>query len=225
MAAAVAQIPVAQLYNNLPTLGHADAQFVQREPVFQQLAELLAQYNNVFGICLVHSHCKLDDTEIMLAKGHVSEPETIANIECYYPERWLANGTPYEFTTRQTEEPPQQLINKFLDITRQFNLQDIIGFYHIEGGKDAPAIIEWTEGRKNLTSILTEEHKSVEPVQTAWDFGRGDPITMACTIVCDTRTTRSGSSNTHKSKSSLKSVLTHIRPVLMFNTRARYSVS
>jgi hypothetical protein len=37
-------------------------------------------------------------------------------------------------------------------------------------------------------------------VQTAWDFGRGDPITMACTIVCDTNTTRSGSA--HKSNAS-----------------------
>jgi hypothetical protein len=205
MAAAAVQAPVAHLYNTLPTLGYADTQFVEREPVFKQLAELLAKHNNVFGICLVHSHCKLDDTEIMLAKGDVSEPEKLANVEQFYPERWLANGTPYEFTTRQTEKPPQDLINTFLQITREFNLQDILGFYHIEGGKDAPAIIEWTEGRKNLTRILQEEDKSVEPVQTAWDFGRGDPVTMACTIVCDTRTTRSGNANTHKSKSSLLS--------------------
>ncbi|AEO68435.1 a10b265c-8309-4604-9fbd-c5c4edfe3d6a [Thermothielavioides terrestris] len=202
MAAAAVQVPVAHLYNTLPTLGDADARFVEREPVFKQLAKLLAQYNNVFGICLVHSHCKLDDTEIMLSKGNVSQPERLENIERFYPERWLANGTPYEFTTRQTEEPPRDLVDKFLDITRQFNLQDILGFYHIEGGKDAPALIEWTEGRKNLTRILTEEDKPAEPVQTAWDFGRGDPITMACTIVCDTRTTRSGNANTHKNTQS-----------------------
>jgi hypothetical protein len=133
MAAAAVQVPISHLYNTLPTLGHADAQFVEREPVFAQLAELLAQYNNLFGICLVHSHCKLDDTEIMLAKGNVSEPERLANIECFYPERWLANGTPYEFTTRQTEEPPRDLVNRFLGITRQFHLQDILGFYHIDG--------------------------------------------------------------------------------------------
>ncbi|KAK4199550.1 hypothetical protein QBC40DRAFT_227472 [Triangularia verruculosa] len=202
MAAAAVQVPVAHLYNTLPTLGYADSQFVQRESVFKLLATLLAQYNNVFGICLIHSHCKLDDTEIMLAKGNVSQPEKLANIECFYPERWLANGTSYEFTTRQTEEPPQDLVSKFFDITRQFNLHDILGLYHIDGGKDAPAIIEWTEGRKNLTRILTEKDKSIEPVQTAWDFGRSDPVTIACTIVCDTRTTRSGNANTHKNTQS-----------------------
>lgn len=156
--------------------------------------------------------CKLDDTEIMLAnpKGSISEPEKLADIGCFYPKRWLANSIPYKFTTRQTRQPLRDIINGFLNSTRQFNLQDILGFYYIEGGKDAPAIIEWTEGRKNLTGILTEEHKSVEPVHTAWDFGRGDPITMACTTVCDTRTTRSGTGNVHKSKASLYSVTTFV---------------
>lgn len=89
-------------------------------------------------------------------------------------------------------------MDDFHRVAEDANLQDVLGFYHIEGGKDAPAIIEWTEGRKNVTRKLTEDDKSAEPVQTAWDFGRGDPVTMACTIVCDTRTTRSGKANTHK---------------------------
>ncbi|KAM3517017.1 hypothetical protein NHJ13051_009370 [Beauveria bassiana] len=194
MAAAV----VAHLYNTLPTLGHADDQFVNRDSVFEQLAELLAKYDNAFGICLVHSHCKLADGEIMLAKEDISEPVQLALIEQYYPERWLANGTAYEFSTRKTDDPPQDLVDEFYRITHGFGLQNILGFYHIEGSQDAPAVIEWTEGRKNLTRAMTEEDKSAQPVQTAWNFGRGSPITMACTIVCDTRTTRSGESNVHK---------------------------
>ncbi len=124
------------------------------------------------------------------------DPQQRLMLECSYEA--LENGTPYEFTTRQTDEPPLDLVGDFHRITKDVNLQDVLGFYHIEGGKDAPAIIEWTEGRKNLTRKLTEDDKSARPVQTAWDFGRGDPITMTCTIVCDTRTTRSGNANRHK---------------------------
>ncbi|QLI72041.1 uncharacterized protein G6M90_00g080960 [Metarhizium brunneum] len=194
MAAAV----VAHLYNALPTLGHADDQFVNRNPVFAQLAELLAKYDNAYGICLVHSHCKLADGEITLAKGDISEPVQIALIEQHYPERWLANGTPYEFSTLKTDDPPQDLVKEFYRITQGFGLQNILGFYHIQGSQDAPAIIEWTEGRKNLTRVMTEEDESAQQVQTAWNFGRGSPITMACTIVCDIRTTRSEKPNKHK---------------------------
>ncbi|KAM3519317.1 hypothetical protein MY4038_009817 [Beauveria bassiana] len=138
MAAAV----VAHLYNTLPTLGHADDQFVNRDSVFEQLAELLAKYDNAFGICLVHSHCKLADGEIMLAKEDISEPVQLALIEQYYPERWLANGTAYEFSTRKTDDPPQDLVDEFYRITHGIGLQNILGFYHIEGSQDAPAVAD-----------------------------------------------------------------------------------
>ncbi|KAM3523133.1 hypothetical protein MY4038_008330 [Beauveria bassiana] len=59
-----------------------------------------------------------------------------------------------------------------------------------------PAIIEWTEGRKNLTREIADDDKTGEPIQTAWDFARGDPVTMSCAIYCDQRTTRGAS--THK---------------------------
>lgn len=124
MTATAVQAPVAHLYNTLPTLGHADAPFVEREPVFKRLAELLAK--------------------------HISSGSTQSAGS-------PTDGTPYEFTTRQTEEPPRDLVNTFLQITRKFNLQDILGFYHIEGGKDAPVIIERTEGRNNPSRILQED--------------------------------------------------------------------
>ncbi|KAI1166943.1 hypothetical protein F5B18DRAFT_604909 [Nemania serpens] len=46
---------------------------------------------------------------------------------------------------------------------------------------------------------MKEEDKATDPVQTAWDFARGDPVTMACTMWCDTRTTRNGDGY-HKSR-------------------------
>lgn len=196
---------VAQLYNTLPTLGEANEKFVEREATFKLLAALLAEYRNVFGLCLVHAHCKLTEGEIMLAKRNVSQPEKLANAEIYYPERWLSDGKPYEFTVRRTKAPPHALIDKFQHVTKDVGLHEVLGLYHIDGGKHSPVIIEWTEGRKNLTRELTEEDKSAEPVQTAWDFARGDPVTMACTIYCDTRTTRSGDQNVHKGMDSYMS--------------------
>ena len=53
---------VAQLYKTLPSLRDADAyssHFGGRKPMFENLASLLAQYNNDFGLCFVHTHRKL----------------------------------------------------------------------------------------------------------------------------------------------------------------------
>ncbi|KAI1810731.1 hypothetical protein GGS20DRAFT_566251 [Poronia punctata] len=187
---------VASIYNSLPSLGEADEQFVDREVMLRALASLLAQYEYAFGLCLVHAHCKLTEGEIMLAKGNVSQPEPVGSTPTYYPERWLSSGKAYEFTLRETEKPPMELIEEFQRIVKEANLHDILGLYHIGGDKQTKPIIEWTEGRKNLTREITEDDKVGEPLQTAWDFGRGDPVTMSCSIWCDQRTTRNGS--THK---------------------------
>ncbi|KAI1272561.1 hypothetical protein F5Y07DRAFT_403274 [Xylaria sp. FL0933] len=55
---------------------------------------------------------------------------------------------PYEFTVRRTEKPPTELIDKFRRMVEDASLQGILGLYHVDGEKAAPAIIEWTEGRK-----------------------------------------------------------------------------
>ncbi|KAI1124892.1 hypothetical protein F5Y10DRAFT_284666 [Nemania abortiva] len=189
---------VAPRYNALPTLGEADEGFANREPIFHTLAALLSQYNNIFGLCLVHTHCKLDEGEIMLAEGNVSRPVRVADSGLYYPERWLSNGEPYEFAVRVTDAPPKPLADAFDQIVKAAGLQRVLGLYHIDGGKDTVPMIEWTEGRKNLTRELTHDDRLAEPVQTAWDFGRGDPVTMACAMYCDVRMTRSGKKDVHK---------------------------
>jgi len=188
---------VYKTYNTLPTLGKADEMFTNREPMFEAVSALLAQWNHEFGLCLVHSHCKLVEGEIMLAKGNASKPETIEDCGDYFPERWLSNGAAYEFTIKPTQEPPKALIDEFNRIVQQTG---VLGLYYTGPAADAGAgaQIEWTEGRANLTRPLTEADKANNPVQTGWNFGRGDPLMEACEIFCDTRTTRSGSGNVHK---------------------------
>jgi len=107
-----------ELYNNLPSLQEARERLVSipggPENVLKALAPVL-KYNPEFGICLVHAHCTLDNGEKMVSSGRVSEPAIVEPGECY-PERWLANGDPYEFSSTPMVEggsPPSDLVQRF----------------------------------------------------------------------------------------------------------------
>ncbi|KAL9120742.1 MAG: hypothetical protein Q9187_002704 [Circinaria calcarea] len=105
---------MAVLYNTLPTLEDAEERFTDREQIFAACKSLLAQYGNIFGLCLIHAYCNLTDEEIMLGSGNVSQPEKTSELtKSYYPERWLSSGKAYEFTTRRTITPPAALIDAF----------------------------------------------------------------------------------------------------------------
>ena len=45
---------------------------------------------------------------------------------------------------RRTEKPPTELIDEFQRIVKDAELQDILGLYHIDGGKEAAA--DWKFG-------------------------------------------------------------------------------
>ncbi|KAJ6019510.1 hypothetical protein N7522_001577 [Penicillium canescens] len=181
----------ATLYNNLPTLDDAEKRFIDREPVFTAVGSLLAQYGNLYGLCLVHAHCTLTDKETMLSRGNISQPEILTLLDNYYPERWLASGVPYEFTTRPTVPPPAALVDEFNRLTADIG---VLGLYHI-GDEINGKKIEYTEGRKNILLPFsdTDVSQAANYTETAWNLGKGDPVTMACMIVCDSRNTRDGS--------------------------------
>lgn len=174
-------------YNSLPTLLEAVQRFNDRERVFAGLARLLASYGNVFGVCLVHAHCTLSKGEIMMEREDVSEPVDPPKTELYYPERWLSSGIPYEFTSRYTETPPESLFNEFRAVTGAY---EVLGLYYAGNQRDVK--LEWTEGRKNVVRAMVEEDWRLNPVETAWNLGKGDPVTMACVLLCATATTEQG---------------------------------
>ncbi|KAI9725705.1 MAG: hypothetical protein M1834_009751 [Cirrosporium novae-zelandiae] len=181
---------VSILYNTLPCLGDAEKQFVDRENVFAAVGNLLAQYGNAFGLCLIHAHCTLAEDELMLAKEDISQPEKASSLKDYYPERWLPTGEVYEFTTRPTTAPPAELSNEFKRLTSHIG---VLGLYHIDDKSESKKI-EYTEGRKNILRPFLEANRTqtINHIETAWNLGKGDPVTMACVIVCDSRTTRGG---------------------------------
>lgn len=167
---------VASLYNNLPSLEEATDKFTNRAHVFSKLASLLAKYEHKFGVCLVHAHCTLEEGEIMVASGHVSQPER--DVECY-PVCWLASGEPYEFTKEPIGIPPPELFTQFRDIVDGI---DVLGIYAASGPPSSGILLEQTDGRKNITEIVA--FAGPQDIETAWLPGADNPIVMTCTRQC-----------------------------------------
>lgn len=177
---------VSTLYNSLPLIHEANKKFVNRDQIFAKLAPLLSAYDNQYGVCLVHRHCKLEEGEMMVAStsGMVSQPER--NVECY-PERWLATGEPYEFTRKPTRAPPQKLLEEFQKIV-QVDGVDVLGLFYIqaEDGKGGVNLVERTEGRTNIMEILPFD-ENADNISTAWCLDMESPVhsVMKCSHQCN----------------------------------------
>jgi hypothetical protein len=145
-----------ELYNALPSLMDADKAFVNSKQVLSALVPLFAPYSGKYGVCLLHRHCTLEDGEIMVATGNVSQPEKLGEQhEQCYPERWLATGEPYEFTYTRTDPPPPSLFVSFEKAIRDMPgvSPTTLGIFAVqvddhldEGG----IYVERTEGRKSI---------------------------------------------------------------------------
>lgn len=183
---------VAKFYNILPTLEEANEKFVNRQEIFNILFELLAQHNNAFDICLVHAHCTLNEGEIMLETDGISQPVLASEAPAHYPERWLPSGIPYEFTTEPTQAPPPDLITAFCALTQSTG---VLGLCYNSSRYLNPRL-EWTEGRRNMTRMLAKEDEKPMTIESQWNLGRGNPVTVACYLYCTSKTTRSGGMHT-----------------------------
>ena len=176
-------------YNTLPTLLDATSRFANRDRVFSSLAKLLSQHGNIFGVCLVHAHCTLSESEIMLEEDDISQPVSVSHLKNYYPKCWLPSGEPYEFTTFPTQAPPDALVEEFRAVTEAI---EVLGLYYTGVEETDEIKLEWTEGRMNKVRKMKEEDWYEGPVETAWNLGKGDPVTMACRLLCATATTDQG---------------------------------
>ncbi|KAH7325177.1 hypothetical protein B0J17DRAFT_581992 [Rhizoctonia solani] len=188
---------IAALYNSLPDLKFANDAFIDRDVMFGKLAPLLAAYQFQFGLCLVHAHCALNEGEAMVASGNISRPVRGGP---RYPERWLSDGTAYEFNQEPTIVPPPELIRDFQAIVGK---DTVLGLYYsgdVQGGK---IWLEHTEGRDNVVELVDRD-REITPilrssatrfsiyhlveisshVETGWLPGTDAPLTMTCAIVC-----------------------------------------
>ncbi|THU75594.1 hypothetical protein K435DRAFT_974760 [Dendrothele bispora CBS 962.96] len=166
-----------------------------RQRIFPEIGKLLESFGRLWGVNLVHTHCTLAEGEVMLARGNVSQPEPLSNEMRIYPERWLSDGRAFEFTTEYTESPPPELLEKFRELIG--NYSGVLGLYYAGSYNDQPdatIILEHTDGRKNITNVVSAACATGN-TQTAWlpDGSGALPVQMACTLWCDTRNTRNGS--------------------------------
>lgn len=162
------------MYNDLPSITEADKRFTDRSATFAKLAPLLSRYGHQFGVCLVHAHCVLEPGEMMVGTGDVCQPIKTNTGTNYYAERWLSNGSPYEFTTSPTFYPPADLVAEFERIVSDIG---VLGLY-FAGASDDNLRSERTEGRKNITSVVSEPQ--ADDIETAWVFKGKDLLRVAC---------------------------------------------
>jgi|ERR1700722_18211814 len=172
-----AMVDYVQMYNNLPSIEEADERFTNREATFAKLAPILAEFNHQFGVCLVHAHCKLEQGEKMIAQGKITQPELNTDL-VHYPDRWLPNGQPFEFTTKPTTSPPAKLVNELQKITGPDGVLGL--FYKSDDVKE----LEHTEGRKNIMEEVTDL-TGTDHLETAW-LPNFDGVTLlaGCTKYC-----------------------------------------
>ncbi|KAJ7677272.1 hypothetical protein B0H17DRAFT_1139776 [Mycena rosella] len=183
-----------ELYNKLPTLGEADEAFTPeaRTILVSQVGDLLASFGALWGLCLVHAHCSLEVGETMLGRGNISQPEKDVKLGEVFPERWLADGRPYEFNVDKSQPPPAALVTQFNTLISEMGLSGTLGLYYV-GDKVPEVVLERTEGRANIIEVVTGPVDGGSSIQTGWASIKGQagmPVTMACVINCDSRITR-----------------------------------
>ncbi len=186
---------VSSLYNTLPSLSEAMERFESRKEILDSISNLVSKYENLFDVCLIHTHCSLAEGEIMLEKGDVSQPVLLSEVVDWYPVSWLPSGEPYEFTTEPTITPDPSLLADFRALTQDIG---VLGLRYA-CSNNVETRLEWSEGRMNWSRTLTEEDRDIETVETQWSLRKEHgkmKRTMACRLVCPTTTTKSGSHHT-----------------------------
>jgi len=204
-----------ELYNRLPTIHNAHEMLLSikggPDTLLNSLTPLFIQYPQ-FGVCLVHAHCTLTSGEKMVSSGNISEPKIVGDDDGCYPERWLSNGDPYEFSSTPTIDGgivPKELLDGFSKVLGDFegrDLRNILGIYAYDDDSagssddDGSAIsdagdnvsnrmiwVERTVGRANVLELAPKKVvDQMDNVTTAcWAF-RKDSEQPEKKCVCQT---------------------------------------
>lgn len=86
----------------------------------------------------------------------------------YYPERWLATGQAYEFSSRPTVDPPPKFFEEFREIVGD---ESPLGLFLVDehGPKTRTEVVQ---GRKSVTSpgIPSDEAEFIRKFVRHWYF-------------------------------------------------------
>ncbi|KAF5368193.1 hypothetical protein D9757_011504 [Collybiopsis confluens] len=183
-------------YNTLATVDEA-TQILNndgaiRDAVLTRIASALSATAGLWGVVLVHRHCTLSPAELMVHRGLICQPETIAQA-MVYGTRWLSDGTPFEYSVEASEPPPRELLASFVEACGP--LQNILGLYYLPqyGTIGSQSVLmEHSEGRSNILELVDRSESLERFIQTGWGprTEGGLPVTLGCAIYCDTLMTR-----------------------------------
>lgn len=192
-------------YNKLSSIGAADKAFVDRD-ILSKLHPLFSNHKE-FAICLLHRHCDLEDDEIMVANGNITQPERIhrdgypdladgqvtvdigdGSKRIAYPGSWLSTGEPFEYTLDPTPPLPPQLYDGFKEIVEGANIvEGLLGICHVPEENWGQLFIEHTEGKNNIMEkIDTDTNMPDNSISTSWHpscFPSGVECTACCRCV------------------------------------------
>ncbi|KAF8165649.1 hypothetical protein B0H34DRAFT_794019 [Crassisporium funariophilum] len=184
----------ALFYSSLPNIDDAHRAFVDRD-ILLKLVPIFANHKD-FGVCLVHRHTVLEEGELMVTRGRVTQPERITDA---YPHSWVRSGKPFEYNAVWTPDLPQTLLQDFQKIVAEesggVNTVDgmsVLGICYAPQFEEAvrgDILVERTEERANIIDIveLTEELELKNTIPTSWLPAKATccevPVACRCRVV------------------------------------------
>jgi hypothetical protein len=177
------------IYNSLPFLDTADNNFLPHREILSdaELILLFKKYHR-YGVCLVHRHYDIEIGELVVTDGDTTRPLPQEN-GSYYPERWLPDGTAYEFNTKRGEDQLDEMfLKKFQEILKKYNGLKSLGIFFIHSGpKPGRVMLEETDVVTRLSTTKEVECGGypMESIETNWIPGSSvTPLFCICTPHC-----------------------------------------
>jgi hypothetical protein len=166
----------ASTYNDLPLLKPAKERL---DPIrdallsSQKLKSLLKEYKHQYGVCLIHRHYEINEGEFVVSDGNETkpQPEGCGN---FYPERWLPDGTPYEFSRQQGKAPPKDLQKRFREVLRGIAGGEVnrgpLGLFFVHAIPHPNCVFaEETDVDRKLSTIREVDAGGIGPtITTGW---------------------------------------------------------
>jgi hypothetical protein len=127
----------SQIYNSLDFPETANENFRPHKRILfdPELISLFKRYRQ-YGVCLVHRHYDIKTGELVVTNDDKTQPLPEENGP-YYPERWLPNGTAYEFNTKRGEgrgdsiKLDETLLKEFQGILKRYDGLDSLGIFFV----------------------------------------------------------------------------------------------
>lgn len=171
---------VYKVYNELPSIQTAYKKFSgNKDATIASLIPLISKYNNKYGVALVHKHVVLEPGEVILSNANdVAEPVIAPAV--HHPERWLASGEAYEFSSKNVgDAPPPEFFSEFRKIVGD---DTPLGVFVVDKGASGEKT-EIIDGRKSILKPGPPASNPEKYVPAAWVPGT-DIVYSNCYFIC-----------------------------------------